>query len=181
MSGEAEPKPPGLSPRTKVVLGALLTAFMLVQFFHTIVLRESNWPFADNAFFNYVASWDQEVIRVVLHEDTGKTSKVDVWNAIPLDYWVAVDVMARIYHPEGDLHDRQERFAQLMLKWTNGEPWPDFDEFYPAAQPSPGARFVGLDVVIEQLDYRKYRYAEPLPPVSTRTLYSYREKGTPAP
>ncbi|MDY7225119.1 hypothetical protein [Hyalangium rubrum] len=171
----------GLSPKVKGALVALLTAFMLIQFFHTVALRESNWPFADNAFFNYVASWDQEVMRVVLHEDTGKKTEVYVWNAVPLDYWVAVDVMARIYLPEGDLHDRQERFAQLILKWTNGEPWPEFDEFYPAAQPSPGARFVGLDVTVDQLDYRKYRYGEPLPPEGTRLLYSYRESGTPSP
>ena len=173
--------PAGLSPRKKGLLVAGLTAFMVVQFVHTLVLRESNWPFADNAFFNFIAPWEQEEMMVVLHEDTGKTASVYAWNAIPLDYWVAADVLARIYLPEGDLHDKQEGFARLILQWTNGEPWPEFDEFYPAAQPSPGARFVGVDIVLEQLDYRQYRYGEPLRPLSTRTLYSYRARGPSSP
>jgi hypothetical protein len=165
----------------KGALLAFLTVFMAVQFAHTLVLRESNWPFADNAFFNFVAPWEQEVMKVVLHEDSGKTTSAYAWNVVPLDYWVGADVLARIYHPEGDLQDKQERFARLILQWTNGEPWREFDEFYPMARPTPGARFVGLDVVLEQTDYRQYRYGEPLRPLSTRTLYSYRESTRPQP
>jgi len=181
MSAPVPTPPPGLRPGVKVALAALLTVFMLIQLAHTLLQSGSNWPFADNAFFNFVAPWEQEVMKVVLHEDTGKTVSAYPWNSVPLDYWVAADVMARIYNPEGDLQDKKQRFAQLILQWTNGEPWPDFDEFYPAAQPSPGARFVGLDVVLEQTDYRQYRYGEPLRPLSTRTLYSYRESGQPQP
>jgi hypothetical protein len=173
------PETGGLRPGVKGALVALIAVLMAIQLAHTVVLRECNWPFADNAFFNFVAPWEQEVMRVVLHEDTGKTVTGDPWNAVPLDYWVGADLMARIYLPEGDLQDKQERFAQLILQWTNGEPWPDFDEFYPAAQPSPGARFVGLDVVLELTDYRHYRLGEPLRPLSMRTLYSYRESAQP--
>ncbi len=165
----------GLSPTHKRLLAGVLTALLGIQLFHTAVLQHSNWPFADHSFFKHVTPLQQEVMKVHLIEDTGRRVTGDPWNVVPMDYWLAMDLMHRIYLPDGDLTGVRERFSPLILQWVNGEPWRDFDEFALPLRPAPGARFVGFELTADTLDYTLYQYGSPLEPLKSVPFYSYSE------
>lgn len=162
---------PSLSSRAKSFLVAGLCLFFAIDNYH-MWTEQDNFPFCSHGLFNGLFTTRSQLLRMVVHDDQGRSVIVDSGRVIPIEWFrtvgMAEDVLVR-----GTDRRRQEQLARLLLVRLNDDPWYGFDETYPSIRPNPGAKFIGLEVILIDFDLGRYQYGQILPPVDMQTAFSY--------
>lgn len=160
-----------MGSRTKALLIAGLIVFFAIDNYH-MWIEEDDFPFCSHGLFNTLFTPRSKLLRFVLHDDHGHRVVVDSGRVIPIEWYRAVGLAENVFILETD-NQRKDQLAQLLLDRLNREGWPAFDESYSAVSPAPGARFVGLEVVLLDYDFTQYRYGEPLRPSGVERQFTY--------
>lgn len=160
-----------MSFRSKVLLVIGLIVFFAVDNYH-MWIEQDDFPFCSHGLFNTLFTPRAKLLRFVLHDDQGRSVTVDSGRVIPIEWYRAVGLAENVFILESD-EQRKEQFARLLLDRLNSSSWPAFDEAYAGVTPAPGARFVGLEVVLLDYDFNQYRHGEPLRPLGVERKFSY--------
>jgi hypothetical protein len=160
-----------MGPRTKALLIAGLVVFFAIDNYH-MWIEDDDFPFCSHGLFNSLFKSRSKLLRFVLHDNQGHRVVVDSGRVIPIEWYRAVGLAENVFLLDTD-NRRKDQVAQLLLDRLNTVGWPAFDESYSAVSPAPGARFVGLEVVLLDYDFTQYRYGEPLRPVGVERPFAY--------
>ncbi|MEW2577311.1 hypothetical protein [Streptomyces syringium] len=133
-----------------VILGTA-TAYLGAQLWHTV--RDRNrWPFCAYNMFNYRVPEAWEQLRIVLHDDRGRTTgPLDPWGLLPVEFFRVVSILESVLITNQD-EPLKEEFCVRTLNRLNTAPWPDFDEVRASVALPDGRPFVALEVYLVEVD-----------------------------
>lgn len=169
---EREQPAPGLGARAKALLVTGLILFFAIDHYHMWAARD-NFPFCSHGLFNDLFQAETSLVYFVVHDSQGNSAIVDTGRVVPIEWYRAVGLVDNALIQEGDARNKQ-RIARLLLERLNAQPWDAFDETYGSIRPAPGARMIGLDVVVLAFDLDRYRHGQPLQPLRVERVFSYR-------
>ncbi|WP_212004980.1 hypothetical protein [Chitinophaga sp. HK235] len=156
--------------RIKILLLVFLFAFFGVQVSHTFY-NTNNWPFCSYNMFNRIMPPETEEFMIWLYDSKGNRQLVLPGNAIPIEYYRTPVIMGDVF--DGDNEDSKRKLCEILLNHLNKSPWGKFDEILPAAKPTPGSHFIGMDVFLYHYNLDQFKYGKKLEPVSGKLIYSY--------
>jgi hypothetical protein len=162
----------GLTTRTRLLLTAALVLFFAVDNWH-MWAKQDDFPFCSHGLFNDLYQAQVSLLLIRVHDSAGGSAIVDSGRVVPIEWYRSVGLVDNVL-VQGDDPGRKQAVARLLLDHLNHEPWHAFDESFASIRPTPGATFVGLDVVTLDFDLTRYRYGQPLAPLRTTDVFSYR-------
>lgn len=123
--------------------------------------------------FAFVPPRRTGLLEAVLYHDDGSTQVVPPGRLIPVEFFRANGIAARVFGAAGD-DARKDRLARLLLARLNRAPWSPFDERYAPAVPPSGSSFIGFDITWRSVEYAPSEERRIVG--QRRVLYSYLEE-----
>lgn len=114
----------------------------------------------------------KEILRVILVDSKGCSQTVHPGRTVPIEYFRAQGLYRNVFQRGGD-EGRKRAFSKIVLEGLNDSPWGFFDEMMWPAKPSEGAVFVGLEVILQHMDFTGQTPVQSAVLTSQRTIYRY--------
>ena len=126
---------------------------IFLQFAHTI-FNTNQWPFAAHNMFCELEPLQKEILRVVLIDGKGIRQVVHPGRTIPIEYFRTQSLFRNVYQNSLD-EERKRAFSKIVLERLNSRPWYIFDEMMLPARPSEGSVFIGMNIILQQVDFSR--------------------------